>query len=80
MYECRCDERRKTKTEGSTPLTYTVFLFWKPAQNPRPPGPTLPRNREDDRDLKFLVTSRKLHQNFTNVKLYKLHEVSPESS
>jgi hypothetical protein len=30
--------------------------------------------------LKFLLTSRKLHQNFTNVKLYKLHEVSPESS
>ncbi len=23
MYECRCDERRKTKTEKSTRLTYT---------------------------------------------------------
>ena len=24
MYECRCDERLKTKGEGSTRLTYTV--------------------------------------------------------
>ena len=23
MYECRCDERLKVKTERSTPLTYT---------------------------------------------------------
>jgi hypothetical protein len=26
MYECRCDERLKTKTEKSTRLTYTGFL------------------------------------------------------
>jgi hypothetical protein len=25
-YECRCDERRKTKAEESTHLAYTVFL------------------------------------------------------
>ncbi len=25
-YECRCDERLKTKSEGSTRLTYTGFL------------------------------------------------------
>jgi hypothetical protein len=41
------------------------------------------RNREDDRDLQFLLTSRKLHQTSPtsslhhSVKLYKLHEVSP---
>ncbi len=26
IYECRCDERLKTKTEESTRLTYTGFL------------------------------------------------------
>jgi hypothetical protein len=26
MYECRCDERLKTKVEESTCLTYTGFL------------------------------------------------------
>ena len=26
IYECRCDERLKTKAEGSTRLTYTGFL------------------------------------------------------
>ncbi len=26
MYECRCDERLKTKDEKSTRLTYTGFL------------------------------------------------------
>ena len=26
IYECRCDERLKSKTEESTRLTYTVFL------------------------------------------------------
>ena len=26
MYECRCDERLKTKDEESTRLTYTGFL------------------------------------------------------
>ena len=26
MYECRCDERLKTKTEGSTRLAYTGLL------------------------------------------------------
>jgi hypothetical protein len=25
LYECRCDERRRTKVEGSTRLTYTGF-------------------------------------------------------
>ncbi len=25
IYECRCDERLKTKDEKSTPLTYTGF-------------------------------------------------------
>ena len=27
IYECRCDERLKTKDEGSTRLTYTVELL-----------------------------------------------------
>jgi hypothetical protein len=27
MYECRCDERLKDKTERSTRLGYTGFLF-----------------------------------------------------
>jgi hypothetical protein len=26
MYECRCDERLKTKAEGSTRLAYTGLL------------------------------------------------------
>jgi hypothetical protein len=26
MYECRCDERLKTKSEGSTRLEYTGLL------------------------------------------------------
>jgi hypothetical protein len=26
MYECRCDERLKTKHEGSTRLTYTGLI------------------------------------------------------
>ncbi len=26
LYECRCDERLKTKNEESTRLVYTVFL------------------------------------------------------
>jgi hypothetical protein len=26
IYECRCDERIQTKSEGSTRLTYTEFL------------------------------------------------------
>jgi hypothetical protein len=26
IYECRCDARLKTKTDGSTRLTYTGFL------------------------------------------------------
>jgi hypothetical protein len=26
IHECRCDERLKTKTEGSTRLTYTGLL------------------------------------------------------
>jgi hypothetical protein len=26
MYECRCDERLKSKSEKSTRLTYTGFL------------------------------------------------------
>ncbi len=26
LYECRCDERLKTKTEESTCLTYTVLF------------------------------------------------------
>ena len=27
IYECRCDERLKTKVEGSTRLTYTGLFF-----------------------------------------------------
>ena len=26
-YECRCDERLKTKVEGSTSLSYTEFVW-----------------------------------------------------
>ena len=29
IYECRCDERLKTKTEESTRLTYTGFVYYE---------------------------------------------------
>ena len=29
IYECRCDERLKTKVEESTRLTCTVFVYYE---------------------------------------------------
>jgi hypothetical protein len=29
MYECRCDERLKTKVEESTRLVSTVFVYYE---------------------------------------------------